>query len=259
MSLDLFVDLKVEAPFPPLRPFASLAPGPVTVVAPHPDDETIGCGGAMALHVQRGDPVRVVHVTDGSGGDRDSFEHGRIGEVRRREGESAARELGVHDLVSLELPDGKVRPDGATVGALERVLREKPPRFLYAPSPFECHPDHVATCLAAAAAAHRVGGSIRLLLYEVNQQHLPSFLFDITPVAAIKRRALGCYRSQMRYVDIVTKAMGGSLARTVNIDLREVEYAEAFIELEAERVEALSRQVLSVRRWISTRSRPFPV
>ena len=45
------------------------AAGRVLVVAPHPDDETLGVGGTLALHADRGDPVHALFVTTGVNGD----------------------------------------------------------------------------------------------------------------------------------------------------------------------------------------------
>ncbi|MBE9572531.1 MAG: PIG-L family deacetylase, partial [Proteobacteria bacterium] len=41
----------------------------VLALAPHPDDETIGCGGSLAIHANAGDPVKVVFLTNGARGD----------------------------------------------------------------------------------------------------------------------------------------------------------------------------------------------
>ena len=91
----------------------------VLVIAPHPDDETIGAGGLILRLARRGAPVRIVFVTNGDGypqavaqdfheqkpRDTDYLE---FGEVRRREAVAAARHLGLHrgDLVFLGFPDG---------------------------------------------------------------------------------------------------------------------------------------------------------
>jgi LmbE family N-acetylglucosaminyl deacetylase len=53
--------------YPSLATIADL-PSRVLVFAPHPDDEVLGCGGALALHARRGDHVRVVVVSDGGAG-----------------------------------------------------------------------------------------------------------------------------------------------------------------------------------------------
>ena len=246
--LELHDALCPVAPFPPLRDFQTIPRGRIAVIAPHPDDETIGCGGAIACHALCGDEVVVILVTDGAGGDRDDATRGRVREVRLKEVREAGDLLGVREFRQCDLPDGQVRPDQRAIEAIRARLGEEEWAAVYAPSPFECHPDHLACGLATAAALSDREGAPPMFLYEINQQQLPSFLIDITPVAEAKRRALACFRSQIRYIDVVSKAMGGSFARTVNIDLPAVRYAEAYRELQARDYEALAAFVLQARR-----------
>ena len=75
----------------------------VLVFAAHPDDEVLGMGGTIAVHVDRGDDVRIVVVTDGS-----STQYPGDADIRARKEEEALRaaaELGVTDYVHLDLPD----------------------------------------------------------------------------------------------------------------------------------------------------------
>jgi len=122
----------------------------VLVIAPHPDDELAGCGGAMVLHRERGDQVVVCYVTDG----RRSRAHGLspddMAARRRAEAEGASRSLGAEG-VWLGLPEG-----GQAVAEVEeqlrRVLADHRPQVVYAPSLVDYHPEHwrVAAGLAAA-------------------------------------------------------------------------------------------------------------
>jgi hypothetical protein len=58
----------------------------------------------------------------------------------------------------------------------------------------------------------------------------------VTPWIDVKREALARFRSQLRYTDVVGKCLAGAYARTVNVDLPAVQYAEAFLELAPARV-----------------------
>ncbi len=223
--------------FPPLHDLSRVPPGPVLVVAPHPDDEILGCGGAIALHVRRGDAVHVALVTRGEGGgDPDA---------RLRESRAAVGLLGRTEVSCLGARDGAVAQDASLPARLAELLARVRPATLYAPSPFELHSDHLATLCAVAHAAGSVPA--RLLLYDVNQEGLASFLLDITPVADVKRRALQAFASQLGRVDLVDKCDARARARTVNVDLPGVTHAEGFLELPAGRVEDLLARVDALR------------
>jgi LmbE family N-acetylglucosaminyl deacetylase len=71
----------------------------VLVLAPHPDDETFGCGGSMILHRDAGDPVKVVFLTNGAMGDiSNQSDKETYVALRKKEAEKACANLGVMDL-----------------------------------------------------------------------------------------------------------------------------------------------------------------
>jgi LmbE family N-acetylglucosaminyl deacetylase len=242
---------------PPFQPWRGVTPladrnaiarGPVVVFAPHPDDEVIGCGGALAFHAERGDAVHVLQMTGGERGDPRQLEGESIVATRLAESRAAAAIVGVHETVAMGFPDGRLAPDEAVVARLLREVRRIAPVVAYAPSPLECHPDHLATCVAAAAALASFEAPVRLLLFEVNHPTLASFLLDVTPWIGKKREALAQFRSQLRYTDVVGKCLAGGYARTVNVDLPEVQYAEAFLELAPARVAEFCAELAALQK-----------
>ncbi|MFG0316260.1 MAG: glycosyltransferase, partial [Planctomycetota bacterium JB042] len=224
-----------EFRFVPLLPFEEVPGGRVVVLAPHPDDEVIGAGGALALHAARGDEVTVVHVTDGGAtAARDG---------RRREAEAAGAELGVRRFRGLDFPDGGLRPGGAFESGLMGVLHTLRPDVLYVPSPFEHHPDHRATLALAAGALARGGLAPEVVLYEVNEPQQAGYLLDVTSVLEKKRAALERFESQRGTLDVVEKTLTANRARTVNVDLPAVRAAEAYLRV---RPDALDRWIDAV-------------
>src|SRR5262249_23090566 len=96
----------MEAPrepsyFVPPVPASCAAPprGRVLCFAPHPDDEVIGPGGALARHRMQGDPVRVVIATDGVAGDPEGrFDKAHYASRRRQESARGLAVLQVADV-----------------------------------------------------------------------------------------------------------------------------------------------------------------
>src|SRR5580704_966399 len=94
-----------------------LGGGGLVVIAPHPDDESLACGGLIAEARAQGRPVRVVIVSDGTGSHpaSKSYPKARLRELRETEARNAAKELGldpVDDVVFLRLPDRFVPSEG---------------------------------------------------------------------------------------------------------------------------------------------------
>lgn len=135
----------------------------LTVVAPHPDDETLGCGGLIADARSLGIPVRVLSVTDGEAcyADDPDWPATRTREVRRAELRTALRALGVDDaaLVSLDMGDGRVDIHEARLTGLLTTLIQ-PDDVVLTTWRHDGHPDHEATARAARRAAEMVGARV---------------------------------------------------------------------------------------------------
>lgn len=162
----------------------------VLALAPHPDDEVFGCGGALALHREAGAQVRVVIATRGeaAGGDAED----RIAESAR-----AAAELGYAAPVCWDLPDQGVLYGEALVRRIIDEAERHEATVIYAPSLWEVHADHRAIALAAIEAVRRMGPDHVLMAYEVGATLRPNVLIDISGVLARKRAAMACFPSQM--------------------------------------------------------------
>ena len=180
----------------------------------------------MGLHAARGDEVTVLHLTDGTGGGVGE----NLSKTRKSEARAAGEVLGVRDFMGLDVKDGKLSPDAETVERLAGIVRSLDPAVIYAPSPFEIHPDHMAALFLILKVMEQDAPPSTLLLYEVNEVMVPGFLIDITPVKEKKDAALACFESQIPLNDVREKSMAGARWRTANVDLPEVSHAEAFIE-----------------------------
>ena len=146
-------------PWPPTGIEAS-APQRLVVVAPHPDDEVLACGGLLSLQVARGGPVRILAVTDGEGSHAMDDEGARAALARTRQGERLAglARLGVppSSLQTLGLPDGQVAAHAAALRhALATLLR--PGDLVVCTWRLDGHPDHEACGQAAAEVCPAAG------------------------------------------------------------------------------------------------------
>ena len=127
----------------------------LVVVAPHPDDEILACGGLMALHARRGGTSVVVAVTDGeaSHGESRSWRTGRLAETRRAERLRGLERLGCGqtEVHRLGLADGQVASHGDTLQSeLSKIMQWGD--IVVTTWRLDGHPDHEA-CGAAAARA----------------------------------------------------------------------------------------------------------
>jgi LmbE family N-acetylglucosaminyl deacetylase len=188
-------------------------PGCALILAPHPDDESLGCGGLIAACGRAGRPPIVAILTDGAMSHPGSkaFPRDRLVRLREAEARDATSLLGLpYDrLIFLREPDTNApRAGDAFNRVVERLIRLAD-RFgcsaILASWRFDPHCDHEAAALIAAEVAKRM--RIRHISYPVWGWTLPpehvidagtaiGWRLDITCHRARKRKAIAAYRSQ---------------------------------------------------------------
>ena len=134
----------------------------ILIVVAHPDDIDFGAAGSVATWTDAGIDVTYCIVTDGDAGGHDrEVSRREMAETRRVEQTSAAKHVGVSDLVFLGYPDGRLEPSLDLRRDLSRVIRQLEPQRVLAPSPernyqriYASHPDHLATGEATLCAVY---------------------------------------------------------------------------------------------------------
>jgi LmbE family N-acetylglucosaminyl deacetylase len=180
---------------------AAVPATPVLVLAPHPDDEIIGMGGTLRLHLANGSPVTILYLTDGAG-----LGHGRDARIRRRraEAEAVGHACGVEQLF-WDTPDTELTNDGKTVDALIDVLGAVRPGCVYLPSLFDRHYDHLSTnALLADALRRSPGADVTVLGYEVwDNVPFQNYVVDVSRHMEEKRALMRLYRTPLEVTDFV--------------------------------------------------------
>jgi LmbE family N-acetylglucosaminyl deacetylase len=179
----------------PYEAVRCLGSGPILVFAPHPDDETLGCGGAIIRHLEAGDKVKVIIVTDGAFGSPEC--HADYQQTRRNETQAAAEILGYGEPAFWDLPDRSLVYEESLIERIRDAIEHCTANLVYAPSWWEIHPDHSTLSLCVAEAIRRCTRQLSLLMYEVGAPLQPNRLLDITDVNDRKQAAIRCFASQL--------------------------------------------------------------
>jgi len=174
----------------------------ILVIAPHPDDESIGCGGTICLHTDRGDHVAAVFLTSGEFALGD-LPREKAWAIREAEAEESASILGITSVTFLRRPDHYLG-DGIEEAATElRLLLERQqPQLIYLPHAYEGHSDHRACQpIVQAALSSTLIPPPALLGYEV---WTPLSEYDraenISQTMTRKLQAVCAHRSQTKQV-----------------------------------------------------------
>jgi LmbE family N-acetylglucosaminyl deacetylase len=189
----------------------------ILVVAPHPDDETLGCGGLISLLAQNGSAFYIVFVTDGSASHRNSraWPSARLAAQREREARNALARLGVPNaaLLFLRLPDANMPAPEApawenAVATVSDILQRFAPDLVLLPWRRDPHCDHRASWLLTQHALRQASVHPDTLEYaiwldelgEVEDHPKPGEVelirLNVGSALASKRAAIAAHESQ---------------------------------------------------------------
>lgn len=200
----------------------------VLVLAPHQDDEVLGCGGSICLYARQRAEVKVLYLTDGSLGGLDDT-GSELALHRRTEAKEGLFELSCYDATFLNHPDMTLKCEPETVNEVLKVLEEFRPDKIFVPFFFELHPDHMAAGKIIAHAMQWYPYDVDIYNYEVWTPLSPNVLIDISETIDAKSKALAKHVSQLKMINYIDKIRGLNAYRSITAG-RNALYCEAFIK-----------------------------
>lgn len=198
----------------------------IIVLAPHPDDETLGCGGSLRFLLKAKKQIKVLFLTMGEKADPSVRNVGKYEAIREKEALRAMKILGISQYEFLRFPDRELSFYGIELKKkLESSIKHFVPDIIYSPSPLELNPDHRTTASIAEEMANFFG--MNIIFYELTTPIRPNLLVDISDEYRTKKRAIKSYKSQLKILDYLTLIKSLNRYRTMTLGSR-TRYAEAF-------------------------------
>jgi LmbE family N-acetylglucosaminyl deacetylase len=176
----------------------------VLVVAAHPDDEVLGCGGTIVKHAQNGDQITAVIVCEG-----ESLRYGKDGVKQREHVFRAAKILGIKEVKLLDFPDQRLDTITLTeiIKPIEEVVREIQPSIVYCQFGGDVNSDHKIVFNATLVATRPAEECIEAVYafdtassteWAYPRTFNPDTSVDISHTLETKLRAMACYESELR-------------------------------------------------------------
>jgi len=201
----------------------------VLVVAAHPDDEALGCGGTIAKHVADGDEVNAMFMTDG-------------GRSRVEARVNASKILGITSEYQCVFPDNQMdtEPLLGIAKEVERVIAIEQPEIIYTHHAGDLNIDHQITHKAVITVCRPQPDFCVKEIYAFEvlsatewntpglMPFIPNVFVDITDFIEVKREALVAYQDEMREPPHSRSIYSSVNACAVRGNTVGVDYAEAF-------------------------------
>jgi LmbE family N-acetylglucosaminyl deacetylase len=181
----------------------------ILIIAPHPDDETLGAGGTLATHAKKGDELYWCIVTEAYAPEwPDEF-------IKKRKEEIAqvAKVYGITGIFTLGFPTVKLDLAGQKKinDAMSQVIQEVKPDIVYVPYMYDLNKDHeIAFAAAMVATRPKKGLPIKKILcyetvsetewgsYSKERAFVPNYYVDITDTFDVKVTAMKSYKSELK-------------------------------------------------------------
>ena len=188
----------------------------VLVVAAHPDDEVLGCGGVIAKHYQKGDQVHILIVAEGATSrDAQRDREAKIPQLSSlaKAAHQASEILGASSLNLLDFPDNRMDSCNLLdiIKEIEIAIQEHLPERIYTHHPGDLNIDHRRVSEAVVTAARPIPSHPikTILFFEIpsstewqvaiaSPSFIPNWFVDISKTLSLKQKALQAYEVEMR-------------------------------------------------------------
>jgi LmbE family N-acetylglucosaminyl deacetylase len=208
--------------------FVDTPPGSVVaVLAPHPDDDVLGCGGTLIKHKNSGHSISTITFTDGSLGDPSFADKSELIEEREKESQKAATIVGISRCEFLREKDQELKSTDTVVMRLNDLLLEIKPDLVYLPFFLDNHPDHIATNTIFYRVVQNSKVKFKCCFYETWSPLFPNLLVDISNEMDLKVKAIEEFKTQLKQLDYVRISKGLNSYRSMLFG-KSSTYAEAF-------------------------------
>jgi len=178
----------------------------ILAIGVHPDDVELGCAGTLINHINKGDKVGILDLTQGELGSRGTAE------TRHEEAQNSAKVMGVSIRENLKMRDGFFQNNEENILKIVQYLRAYQPEMVFANALEDRHPDHGRAGKMIAEACF-LSGLIKIeTSYNGAQQHAwrpkrvfhyiqdrllkPDVIVDISESHEQKLEAIKCFTTQ---------------------------------------------------------------
>lgn len=221
------MDRKIEQDFIPYEAKNFVSKGSSLILAPHPDDEVFGCGGAIIRHVQQGDKIKVCVVTDGGFAVTPEQDKEAYPVIRKKESIAAANILGYGMPLFLNYPDRGIADSKNFREHIHSIISDFHPENIYLPALSEIHPDHYELGKIVTNIAKQLDYTTNLIYYEIGSMQKANLLHDITDIQGRLEKAMDCFESQLKVQEYKRHIIALHIYRTYTLP-KYVKYAEAY-------------------------------
>ena len=215
------------------------APQKALVLAPHPDDEALGCGGTIKLITSSGGTVDVLYMTRGEMGLETTqgvaqSVQDELAQQRSLEAREACRILGVRKVDFLAGRDSHLKQEPELWRGVWQALQADSYRSVFCPWHNDNHADHAATFQILLAALRSYPDDIDVWLYEVWTPLESNIAIPIDSTIHSKLEAIGAHQSQRSCADFPRAFRALAQYRALLCPLSK--YAEAFFTTDREQL-----------------------
>lgn len=217
----------IMKPVPIKAPFGKS----LLVVAPHQDDEIIGCGGAMILHKRSGKELNVLFVQDGGDEHKeDGLSRSDLISIRESEACRVAKELGISSPTFLRFKEIQHDNISEIAEAIKDNIRVTRADTIFAPFFLDYNIDHRMTVYALSESLKGLSHKPVIYGYEVWGLCIPNVILNIDSVIQKKKKLLSHYVSQISGTDYINCITGLNMYHSKAFGAGECKYAERYFE-----------------------------